>query len=199
MRRAIWSGIWLAGWLVAGSAGAVDQEPLVIFDFEGGNTQEWGIPDWAKNSPDSVGKVVSISEEVASHGKNALQLLTDFPGGKWTGAYLEVLMHVTDWSPFGTVSVDVYLPPNAPAGLQGRFILTVGEKWEWVEMNRALPLKPGEWTTITANLRAGSLDWKFFPSDAFRQDIRKVGLRVESDKKPVYSGPVYFDNICLGS
>ena len=204
MRRALESGIgiWLVGWLVAGSvapACAAESEPLVIFDFEGGNTQEWSIPDWAKNSPDSVGKVLSISEEVASHGKSSLQLLTDFPGDKWTGAYIEVLMHVTDWSPFGTVSVDVYLPPNAPAGLQGRFILTVGEKWEWVEMNRALPLEPGKWTTITANLKAGSLDWKFFPTDAFRQDIRKVGLRVESDKKPVYSGPVYFDNIRLGS
>ena len=198
VRRGAWlavaCGLWSA---VSSSAGAAEQEPTVIFDFEG-NTQEWVIPDWAKESPDSVGKVLSISDEVASHGKSALQLLTDFPGGKWTGAYAEVLMHVTDWSPFGALSADVYVPPNAPEGLQGRFVLTIGEKWEWVEMNRAIPLEPGRWATITANLKAGSLDWKFFPTDAFRQDIRKVGLRVESDKKPVYSGPVYFDNVRLG-
>jgi len=201
MRTVLWGGIgvWCLGWLVVGSVAAADHEPLVIFDFEGGNTQEWMIPDWAKESPDNVGKVLSISEEVASRGKNSLQLLADFPGDKWTGAYVEVLMRVTDWSPFGSISADVYLPPNAPAGLQGRFILTVGEKWEWVEMNRGLPLTPGKWTTVTANLKPGSLDWKFFPVETFRQDIRKVGLRVESDKQPVYSGPVYFDNIRLGS
>ena len=151
----------------------------------------------AKDTPDSAGKVLSISEEVASHGKSSLQLLADFPGDKWAWAYIEVLMHVTDWSPFGAVSADVYLPPNAPAGLQGRFILTVGEKWEWVEMNRALPLEPGKWTTITANLKAGSQDWKFFPDDTFRKDVRKLGVRIESDKEPVYSGPVYIDNVRL--
>ena len=198
VRRGVWLAVICGLWsVVSASAAAAEQEPTVIFDFEG-NTQDWAIPDWAKESPDSVGKVLSISEEVASHGKGSLQLLADFPGGKWTGAYAEVLMHVTDWSPFGTVAADVYLPPNAPEGLQGRFILTIGEKWEWIEMNRAIPLEPGKWTTIAANLKAGSLDWKFFPTETFRQDIRKVGLRVESDKKPVYSGPVYFDNVRLG-
>ncbi len=198
MRRALWSGvgIWLVGWLVVGSAVAAEREPLVIFDFEG-STQDWGIPDWAKESPDLAGKVLSISEEIASHGKSSLQLLADFPGDRWTGAYAEVVMHVTDWGPFGSVQADIYLPPNAPAGLQGRFILTVGEKWEWVEMNRAVSLEPGKWTTVSANLKAGSLDWKFFPTDAFRQDIRKFGIRVESDKRPVYSGPINIDNVRL--
>ena len=200
MRKTLWGviGMWLAGWLVVGSSAAAESESLVIFDFEGG-TQDWVIPDWAKGSPESVAKVLSISEEVASRGKSALQVLADFPGEKWTGAYVEVLMHVTDWGPFGSVSADVYLPPNAPAGLEGRFILTIGEKWEWVEMNRALPLEPGKWTTVTANLKAGSLDWKFFPTEVFRQDVRKLGLRVESDKKPIYSGPIYIDNVRLGS
>ena len=199
MRSALWSGMgmWLVGWLVVGSAVAAEQEPTVIFDFEGG-TQDWVIPDWAKASPDNVSKVLSISEEIASHGKSSLQLLTDFPGDKWTGAYVEVLMHVTDWSPFGSVAADVYVPPSAPEGLQGRFILTIGEKWEWVEMNRAITLQPGQWTTITANLKAGSLDWKFFPTETFRKDIRKVGIRVETDKNTAYSGPVYFDNVRLG-
>ena len=170
---------------------------LVIFDFENG-LQDWQIPDWAKESEDDVGRVLSTSEEFASHGKSSMQLLADFPGGKWTGGYVEVLMPVTDWGQFGTVSVDVYLPSSAPAGLEGRFILTVGEKWEWTEMNRALPLEPGKWTTITANLRPGSLDWKFFPDDTFRRDIRKLGVRTESNNKPVYSGPIYIDNIRLG-
>jgi len=200
-------GIGVAMWLAFGAPVYADPAPeakgqespsseLVIFDFES-TLQDWIIPDWAKTSPDAVGRVLSTSEEFASHGKGSMQLLADFPGEKWTGAYVEVLMRVTDWSPFSSMAVDVYLPANAPKGLAGRFILTIGEKWEWTEMNRALPLEPGKWTTITANLKPGSLDWKFFPSDTFRKDIRKVGIRIESDKQPVYSGPIYIDNLRL--
>lgn len=178
------------------AASSAPSNTLVIFDYEG-SLQDWAIPDWAKESPDYVGKVLSNSQETASHGKSSMQLLADFPGSKWTGGYVEVLMHVTDWSPFSSMAVDVYLPADAPKGLEARFILTVGEKWEWTEMNRAFPLEPGKWMTITANLKPGSLDWKFFPDDKFRKDIRKVGIRVESNNKPTYSGPVYFDNLRL--
>ncbi len=179
-------------------AAQTQDQGLVIYDFES-SVQEWSIPDWAKESADYVGKILSTSEEFASRGHGSLQLLADFPGERWTGAYVEVLMHVTDWSAFGAISVDVYLPANAPKGLGGAFILTVGEKWTWTEMNRTIPLEPGKWTTITANLKPGSVDWKFFPDEAFRTDVRKVGIRIESNKKPVYSGPIYFDGIRLGS
>lgn len=190
-------GLGVAALLMLGSAAlAEDLKEIMLFDFEG-SVQEWVIPNWARESAEAVGKILSTSEEFASHGKGSLQLLADFPGERWTGAYAEALMYVTDWSPFGSLSVDVYLPSNAPAGLECRIILTIGEQWQWTEMNRGIPLKPGKWTTITANLKPGSLDWKFFPDEAFRKDIRRVGLRIESNKKPVYSGPVYFDNIRL--
>ncbi len=190
--------VWVVGLVAAASAAsAEDMAPLTIFDFETG-LAEWQIPDWAKESEDDVGRVLSTSEEIASKGASSMQLLADFPGEKWTGSYVEVMMHVTDWSPFGAITADLYLPASAPKGLQARFILTIGEKWEWTEMNRPLPLEPGKWTTITANLKPGSLDWKFFPSETFRADIRKVGIRIESDKQPVYSGPIYIDNIRLG-
>jgi hypothetical protein len=32
-------------------------------------------------------------------------------------------------------------------------------------------------------------------TEAFRQDIRKIDIRVESNNKPAYSGPFYIDNI----
>jgi len=195
MRRA--TGGVAAFTAVALALGAAAQaEELVIFDFEQ-DLQDWDIPDWARESQDYVGKVVSPSQEVASHGAGSLQLLADFPGEVWRGAYVEVFMYVTDWSPFGSMAVDLHLPASAPRGLQARFVLTVGEKWTWTEMNRALPLEPGKWTTITANLKPGSLDWKFFPDEAFRKDVRKVGLRIESDRKPVYSGPIYIDKLRL--
>ncbi len=168
-----------------------------MFDFEN-DAQDWVIPEWAKTSTDHVGQSLSASLDFASHGAGPLQPPADFPGaGKWTGAYAEIEMHVTDWSPYGAIAVDIYLPYNAPSGLKGRFILTVGEKWQWTEMNRAVVLTPGQWTTITANLKPGSMDWKFFPDEAFRKDVRKIGVRIESDQTPTYKGSIFIDNIRL--
>jgi hypothetical protein len=93
--------------------------------------------------------------------------------------------------------VDVYLPYNAPPGLKGRIILTVGEQWTWTEMNRGVALKPGQWTTVTAHLKPGSMDWKFFPDEQFRRDVRKIGIRIESDKTPTYRGPIFIDSVRL--
>ena len=93
-------------------------------------------------------------------------------------------MNVNDWSAFQAIAVDVYLPDRAPEGLKGRIILTVGDKWQWTEQNRAVDLKPGTWTTLKANFAPGSVDWKFFPDEAFRHDIKKLGVRIESNKGP---------------
>lgn len=197
MRVTGWKSL-LMGWVLLALGGAAVQaeDGLVIFDFEG-STQDWVIPDWAKASPDYVAASLSTSKDFASHGEESLQLLVDFPGGRWTGAYLEEVMYVTDWSPYSAITVDVYLPYNVPKGLKGRFILGVGEQWQWTEMNRALELEPGKWTTITANLKPGSMDWKFFPDDTFRKDVRKVGIRIESDRGPVYKGPLFIDRVRL--
>ena len=126
-----------------------------------------------------------------------LEFDAEFPGGRWTGAYVERLIDVTDWNAFSRILISVFLPPDAPKGLAGRIILTVGDQWTWTEMNRAIALEPGQWTVISANLKPGSMDWKFFPDEAFRRDIRKLGVRVESNREPVYNGPIYLDNVRL--
>lgn len=189
-------GVGVVLWLVSSPIQAAE-EALVIFDFEN-SLQDWMIPDWAKTSTDYVGKELVASKDFASHGEGSMQMLVDFPGaGKWTGAYAEIEMHVVDWTPFSAIAADVYLPYNVPDGLKARLILTVGEKWEWTEMNRPVSLKTDKWTTISANLKPGSMDWKFFPDEAFRKDIRKIGIRIESDRGPTYKGPVFIDNVRL--
>jgi hypothetical protein len=168
---------------------------LVIFGFEG-TLEGWGIPDWAA-SPDYVATTCRVSQAHVRQDQWALELAADFPGGRWTAAYVEHEVQVRDWSLFGRLSVDVYLPGNAPQGLRGKLILTVGEQWQWTEQNRTVSLTPGEWTTVTVNLLPGSMDWRFFPGEAFRTDIRKLGVRIESDKGPAYRGAVFIDNIRL--
>ncbi|MFH1552340.1 MAG: hypothetical protein ABID83_01705, partial [Candidatus Omnitrophota bacterium] len=71
--------------------------------------------------------------------------------------------------------------------------------WKFVEMSRSVPLIPGEWVTITANIEPGSYDWKrIVPDETFAGDVRKIAIRIESNNKPAYTGPIYIDNVRAG-
>ncbi len=167
----------------------------VLFSFEE-DTEGWEIPDWCYEQDDYVGEGLDVSSTVAKDGNKSLVLTVNFPGQRWYGALAEV-MEYFDWTPYSTVSCDIYLPADAPNGLRAKIVLTVGENWRWTEMSRSYRLKPGEWTHISANLKPGSTDWKRTkPDDEFRADVRKLAIRIESNK-PAYSGPIYIDNIVL--
>lgn len=166
----------------------------VIFGFEE-KVPSWEIPDWCLEKEEYVGESLAVSTKFAKEGQSSLEIMANFPGAKWTGVYVEV-QQFFEWTPYKTLSADVYLPKDAPFGLQARFILTVGQDWTWTEMTRLGKLVPGEWTTITADLSPGSTDWrKITVTDEFRAEVNKVGIRIESDKRPVYSGPIYIDNV----
>jgi hypothetical protein len=169
------------------------EEATIISGFESG-TEGWEIPDWAYEKPDHVQEEIAISDLVATEGDNSLEVICEYPGGMWAGGLVEIMQYF-DWSDYTEVAVDIYLPEDAPIGLTGKIILTVGDSWKWVEQSRAVALKPGEWTTISASLAPGSIDWRRVEvDDAFRADVRKVGIRVESSR-PAYSGSFYVDNV----
>lgn len=169
----------------------------VIFGFEE-SIPIWEIPNWCFEKAEYVGESLASSDKFAKEGKSSLELMTNFSGGKWTAAYVEVQQYF-DWTPYKTISVDVYLPEEAPYGLQARLILTVGENWTWTEMARSVNLIPGEWATLTADIAAGSSDWRQTQvTDEFRADIRKLGIRFESNIRPAYNGPIYIDNLRVG-
>ncbi len=170
------------------------QDTEVLFGFETG-LQGWDIPDWAYEKPDHVQRSIESSDKYASEGSKSLQIDTEFSGGRWTGAIIEIMQYC-DWSDYSTLACDIYLPQGAPKGLKAKIILTVGDSWKWVEQSRSFNLEPGKWVTITADLTPGSIDWKRVEvDDAFRADVRKIDIRVESNNKPAYTGPIYVDNI----
>ncbi|MBD3379586.1 MAG: hypothetical protein GF408_03885 [Candidatus Omnitrophica bacterium] len=180
-----------AAFLFAGSAYA---EEVVLFDFEEG-LQGWEIPDWAFEKPDMVQNEIDISSDYASHGDSSMIMDVDFTGGRWTGAIVEIMQYY-DWTDYGTLAVDIYLPKDAPMGLRAKMILTVGDSWKWVEMSRTYALKPGAWTTISADLKPGSIDWRRIQVDeSFRKDVRKIDVRIESNNRPAYTGKLYIDNV----
>ncbi len=170
----------------------------VIFGFEE-KAPSWEIPDWGFEKEDHVAESVAISTKFAKEGQSSLEIMANFPGAKWTAAYVEV-QQFFDWTAYKTLSADIYLPKEAPFGLQARFILTIvkDNNWTWTEMTRMVKLIPGEWTTITADLAPGSTDWrKTQVTDEFRANVGKLGIRIESNMRPVYSGPIYLDNVRL--
>jgi hypothetical protein len=171
-------------------------EDKVLFGFEKDN-QGFEVPEWAMEQEDHVAKNVEVSKDVASEGKQSLKVDCAFPGKVWTAALVEDFEYF-DWTPYKAITVDIYIPKEAPLGLKGKMILTVGENWKFTEMARGVPLVPGEWTTISANLAPGSEDWKkTIVDDNFRKDVRKLAVRAESNKKPEYTGPIYIDNLRL--
>ena len=174
--------------------GACAQEADVLFSFEQG-LEGWDIPYWAYEKTDYVQRQINRSSEFASEGESSLEVDVEFPGGTWTGAIVEI-MEYFDWTDYSKVACDIYVPKDAPRGLKAKMILTVGESWKWVEQSRSVALKPGEWVTITTDITPGSIDWRRVQVDeAFRQDVRKIDIRVESNNKPAYTGPLYIDNI----
>lgn len=165
-----------------------------FYDFEDGKNG-WEIPVWAMDKPDHVATSLRQTKVYASSGNSSLELSVNFPGGRWTAALVEI-SHYLDLGIYDAISADIYVPPECPGRLKAKMILTVGEDWRFIEMSRSVHLKPGKWTRIVANISEGSRDWRrTIVDDEFRTDIRKIAIRIESDKRPVYSGPIYIDNI----
>ena len=173
---------------------AVHAEEEVLFGFENG-LEGWDVPDWAYEKPDHVQREINSSDVIAQEGTSSLEVVAEFPGKCWSGAIVEVMQYF-DWSAYSKIACDIYLPADGPEGLKAKMILTVGDTWRWVEMSRDFALIPGTWVTIKADLMPGSIDWKRTQVDeAFRQDVRKLDIRVVSNGDPAYSGPFYIDNI----
>ncbi|MBU4346172.1 MAG: hypothetical protein KKH29_02460 [Candidatus Omnitrophica bacterium] len=195
MKQKVVIGIMVLGLLFLSVSVGLCQEK-VIFGFEE-STPVWEVPDWCYEKDDYVAEGIVASKKFAKEGESSLEITADFPGARWTAAYVEAQEYF-DWTPYKSISVDAFLPEDAPFGLTAKIILTVGEDWKWTEMARSGKLIPGEWTTITASLIPGSTDWRRTQvTEEFRADVRKLGVRIESNMRPVYKGAIYIDNVRL--
>ena len=195
MRQKALIGIVIVGLLALSATFGFCAEK-VIFGFEE-NVPAWEIPDWCYEKDDYVAESIAISKKFAEEGKSSLEVMADFPGKVWSAVYVEVQEYF-DWTLYKTISADVFLSGNVPFGLKAKLILTVGEDWKWTEMSRLTKLVPGEWTTITASIVPGSTDWRRTEvTDEFRADVRKLGVRIDSNMRPVYAGAIYIDNVRL--
>ena len=87
-------------------------EEKVIFGFEK-DAQGFEIPEWALEQEDHVGKTVEVSKDFAKDGTQSLKLMAAFPGKVWAAAIVEDFEYF-DWTPYKSISVDIYIPKEAP-------------------------------------------------------------------------------------
>jgi hypothetical protein len=168
----------------------------VLFDFET-DLEGWRIPEWAFAKKDNAAREALQANKIASSGKHSLQIVSEFPPKMWSGAYVENERepgNFFDFTGYSQLLADVFLPSDAPKKLKAQIIISVGDDWSWTEMRKAVDLTPGQWTTIKADISNDSTDWKIRITDAIRSDVRKIGVRVESNYIE-YKGNAYVDNV----
>jgi hypothetical protein len=174
----------------------IEKDARILYNFAH-NENGWEIPMWALDKTDHVARNLKRTSTVGSSGNSSLEFDVEFPGGGWNAALVQVEQYL-DFTGYDEIRTDIYIPPECPQGLRCKLILTVGENWKFIEMSRGTRLKPGEWTTVKASIEEGSNDWRRTVVDEdFKSDIRKIAVRVESNGKQIYSGPIYLDNIRL--
>ena len=173
-------------------------EERTFYDFDYPDLNGWEVPLWAKGKADYVAKNAEQSTDFATSGEYSMKIDTEFNTGLWAAALVEIEQYL-NLSAYRVISADVYLPEGAPEGLKAKMCITIGENWRFIEMSRSVPLIPGQWITITASIEPGSYDWKrIVPDETFAEDVRKISVRVEVNRKPQYTGPIYIDNVRAG-
>lgn len=129
-------------------------QPVVLYGFEQ-DTEGWTLPDWPDANKNEQGQITqpvcSISQ--ATEGKQSLSALFYIASGRSSQGFVGV-RPLSDWRPFRRVLVDVFLPMEAPEGLNAQFYM-MGEGWHWHQGKQTVLLRPGHWTTVSADL-AGS-------------------------------------------
>ena len=167
------------------------QGPLNNFDFEHG-TQGWEIPEWTIGRKDYVGRYILQSSERSLKNDLSLKLMCKFPRGSWAAALVEY--HPESMITAGShVSVDVFIPKKARGSeFKARIIVTLDKSGKVLEGD-AFALDRGEWSRVSLGL---DLDTRR------REKISKIAVRVEReatawDKKRLYKGPIYIDNMLV--
>ncbi|MBF0252829.1 MAG: hypothetical protein HQL29_03340 [Candidatus Omnitrophica bacterium] len=186
-------------------------ETPIRFDFEK-DTQGWMIPDWALYQNDVVGESVSISSEHFSSGKSSLALKCAFPGDSWAAAIVEYQEDLKiNLEGYKSISVDIYLPEDAPSGeMAAKIILTIDKTDQWIESRDVVRLNIGKWVTVKVPLdmseKGEMWAWKCNKGEECvignLSEIKKIAVRIEYDVStaksgPPYNGAVYIDNVVI--
>jgi len=173
--------------------------PATIYNCEQ-FIHNWRTPEWSTQREDHIISEMYVDKSFSRDGGVSLKLVVDFPGQEWRAGIVETEGEF-DLTIYKSFSCEVYLPKNAPSGIEARLIFVTGENYIWFEMEKPISLDPGRKTKLFASLRRGVRCWSdgdktMRLTDELKSEIRKLAIRIESNKAR-YQGPVYIDNIRL--
>ena len=147
-------------------------------------------------SPEVTSGKLSLSDVRASQGHKALAVPVHFPDP--ATIFRSNSQQADEYRMIGVrfIAYDVYLPPDCP-GFVGCLFFMKDKDGLWYQARSRAALIPGEWTTVTADIRGGSPDvtplghqgqW----DDNQASQIRTLGLTFYGDKK--FTGTLMVDN-----
>jgi hypothetical protein len=172
------------GWFPA------ERDPL--FDFENGS-QGWTLENDASKKP--VG--LEVSSEPSNEGGHALKVPVHFPDP--ASIYRETALPGDDHKTQGVrfVSYDVFVP-KACSGYVGSLFFLKDKDGLWYQARSRAALIPGQWNTVTADIRGDSPDviplghqGQWDENQASR--VTAVGITLYGERE--FNGEVLIDNI----
>ena len=176
------------GWLLESEA-PLALAPLTLE----GQLGEEARPPGAENAQAIRGRTrtaLRLSEAPVSEGKRSLAVTVGFPDPT------TIFCAATAMAGVRFVAYDVYLPASA-SGYVGCLFFLKDKDGRWFQARGRTPLRPGAWTTLTADLRGGSPDVE--PLGHLGQwdenqatQVQTIGLTFYGDQP--YSGELYLDN-----
>jgi len=161
---------------------------VTLADFEKRKVYPWRAE--GRLSPSSK---LKKSSSIATHGNGALAIQAKYPG---EGAFYRILDG--SWTAFDTLSLDLFVPKEAPPYMRVMVFLRDHEGW-WYEALLPETLRNSDWNRLLVPVRSGiawtprghSRPW----TDYSLQRVRALGIRIFGNT--AYTGRVYVDNIRL--
>lgn len=176
---------------IASTTSPVEVAPATVFDFEDG-VAGWGYTERVK------GRQATVSEEKASSGKASLKFEATFPGH----AEVSVPLERANWSAHGEVSVNLFIPADAPKTTQV-LVFVKDRDHLWYQHVPKEYLRVGAWNHVRIPLTAAGNAWEFRGhfkpwADTSRLALLELGVRVFcKDEQAKFSGAVYLDEVKL--
>ncbi|GMR12751.1 MAG: hypothetical protein BMS9Abin29_0944 [Gemmatimonadota bacterium] len=157
------------------------------FDFESGTLDGWSLAEWAAESSGYVsGTLRSVSGHGARSGR-ALRVQAEFRSGGWSAIALDLRADVSLADYAGMVA-EVLAPADTTLDLAVRFVFVSGPYWDWLEMEEAAPLEPGEWSVVEAPLDADAWRGPRYSGNAderrwaaYLSDVHRIIIRIEAN------------------
>ena len=162
-----------------------------LFDFD---EQLWMSSQW-RVSVEGKKEALLKPRPFPGRGGRVMTVQADFPG-----AVTARVRDTFDWPQADRLSFEVYVPADAPEGVQLVVYVKDSELRWYQTLVKAWAFEPGKWSHVGIDISDHSRSWECRghsrPWNGYvRRGLRELGLRFFS--RQAYRGPIHFDNVAV--